>query len=467
MAHSDDTLSLGQARPLRGNGATAPLALPTQHLTSHGVIVGMTGSGKTGLVTVFVEEALEARVPVLMVDVKGDLTNLALAFPTLSSEPFVPWAVEPESSADARTPEERARDLAAARRQELEAWGIGEAELQRFHDSVELRVFTPGAPIAERLHLLAALERRSPTWDTHPDEASRSLCAAVSMLMRLLGRDPDPLRSREHVLVSFLAERRLRAGQDVDLAALVDEIMAPPVETIGALAVDDFVSRRERAALNAALNGLLTSPSFQHWREGQPFDVGAMLAPRDGRTPAVVLSVAHLSEAERGIVMGLVFDELLAYTHTLSGTQKLRALVVLDEAYGFLPPHPQTAPTKRSLMMLLKQARAYGVGILLATQNPMDVDYRALSNAGVWCVGRLQTDADRRRVVDALASTHGTGRIAPSELSDMIERLAPRWFVMRDALGGSGLALMQPRCAYSWLRGPLTREELRRVAGGG
>jgi hypothetical protein len=229
--------------------------------------------------------------------------------------------------------------------------------------------------------------------------------------------------------------------------------------------VDEFLPKRDRTSLATALNTLLASPTFEAWRQGAPLDVGAWVAPRpDGRTPAVIVSVAHLDDDERALVLGVVLDELLAWVRAQSGTSDLRALVVLDEAYGFAPPHPANPPTKRPLVSLMKQARAFGVGVLVATQNPMDLDYRVLSNAGFWCIGRLQTDADRARVVDALASSDGAAAGAePAELAALLKALAPRWFVMRNVHRAPSLALAQSRTTLAWLKGPMTRSDLKRL----
>jgi hypothetical protein len=284
--------------------------------------------------------------------------------------------------------------------------------------------------------------------------------------LRLLGRDPDPAKSREHVLLSVLAERRLRAGQSSDIGALLEDLALPPIERIGALAVDHFLSKRDRKELAAALNTLVASPTFASWREGAPLDVGGWLDPRNagGRTPGVIVSVAHLDDDERTLVLGVLLEEVLTWVRGRSGSKHLRALIVFDEVYGFLPPHPASPPTKRPLVALMKQARAFGVGVVVATQNPMDLDYRALSNAGLWCVGRLQTDADRARVIEGL-STSAAGRDGASaaDLSELTKRLAPRWFVMRDAHAESGTVLFQPRWAMSFLRGPMTGSEIRRA----
>ncbi|NUP10736.1 MAG: ATP-binding protein [Polyangiaceae bacterium] len=453
-------LHLGTTRPLDGRKIVSPLHIPAHHLVTHGCVLGMTGSGKTGLVMVMIEEALRASVPVLVIDVKGDIPNLLLAFSSFDPKVIAPWveASPNDPNGDLAT----ATRLAEDRRKGLAANGIGEVELVDFVKRTHVRVITPGADAGELLHVLSALERRSARWDTDVEGARAALSAAISLILRLLGRDPDPARSREHVLLSVLAERRLSSGQDADIGSLLPEIVDPPLATIGALDVEGFMSKRARRDLAAALNTLLASPSFASWRQGETLDVGAWMQPVDGKTPATILSVAHLDDDERALVLGVVLEEVLTWVRSLPGTQRLKALIVFDEVYGFLPPHPASPPTKRPLVALMKQARAYGVGVLVATQNPMDLDYRALSNAGLWCLGRLQTDADRERVLDGLANEAGNGQSA-EELSDVLKRLQPRWFVVRDAQSGGPSVLLQPRWAMSFLRGPMTRQEIKRA----
>jgi hypothetical protein len=455
------SLYLGAQRPLDNSNAGAALHLPAHHLVTHGVVVGMTGSGKTGLVTVLIEEALRAEVPTLVIDVKGDLTNLLLAFPSFQPSDLLPWVASMVSPTDVRSHEEIAFQLAAQREAGLRGWGIGAEQLAAYARGVDVRVITPGSSAGEQLHVLSSLERQSERWVHDPESARGSLSAAVSLLLRLVGRDGDPARSKEHVLLSLLAEARLSRGEGAELGALLSDLATPPISHVGALEVEAFLPRNERRTLAAALNTLLASPTFASWRQGATLDVGQWLAPCAGRTPAVVVSVAHLDDEERALVLGVLLEEVLSWVRSLPGTQSLRALVVFDEVFGFLPPHPHNPPTKRPLVALMKQARAFGVGVVVATQNPMDLDYRALSNAGLWCVGRLQTDADRARVVEGLALAGGHGAHAASGLANALKQLAPRSFLLRNAHAGDGTMLMQPRWAMSFLRGPMTRSEIR------
>jgi DNA helicase HerA-like ATPase len=433
----------------------------------------MTGSGKTGLVTVMIEEAARAQVPTLVIDIKGDLPNLLLAFPSFDPKHLEPWL---ELERDGVSPEDitaRARELSERRRASLAEWQIGEPELSAYTTATNVRVLTPGGSAGEPLHMLSSLERRSSRWDTDPEAARDALSAAVSLVLRLLGREPDPAKSREHVLLSVLAERHLAAGRSAELGSLMQDVLEPPIADIGALPVNAFMKRTERRTLAAALNTLLASPTFASWRQGATLDVAEWLSPRAGQTPVVIVSVAHLDDEERALVLGVLLEEVLSWVRGLSGAQRLRALLVFDEVYGFLPPHPANPPTKRPLVALMKQARAFGVGVVVATQNPMDLDYRALSNAGLWCLGRLQTDADRARVLDGLAAARGTeaggdagvGAGSAEELKTTLQRLAPRWFVVRNARVTGPPILMKPRFAISVMRGPMTRGEIRDARG--
>jgi hypothetical protein len=466
-------LALGGVRPLDGSGETRAFELDPDVLLTHGVIVGMTGSGKTGLLIALVEEVLRAALPVILIDVKGDLPNLLLTFPELAAWEFAPWIDPGAAERAGRTPEEWAEEHAARWRQWLADWNLGPDQVAELRARVAPRVLTPGTAAGEPLHVLSCLEHPSPLWATDVEAAREALSASVTLLLRLMGRDPDPTRSRDHVVLSIFAERRLRAGHPAGVAALLDDVQEPPLDTLGAMSIDEFLPKRERLALATALNTLLASPTFESWRQGAPLDVAEWLAPRaDGRTPAIIISVSHLDEGERALVLGIVLDQILAWVRTQSGTHHLRALLAFDEVYGFLPPHPANPPTKRPLVALMKQARAYGLGVVVATQNPMDLDYRALSNAGLWCVGRLATDADRERVVDAVAADHSSARGSKSSRNntphptDVLKRLAPRWFLMRNVHQPQTLSLLQSRTTLCWLRGPMTRGDLRRLRGG-
>jgi DNA helicase HerA-like ATPase len=443
--------------------------LPPHHLVTHAVCVGMTGSGKTGLCIGLVEEALRSRVPVLMIDVKGDLANLALAFNELEGAAFAPWVDPDAARREGKSAAEVADALAHTWKQGLAAWGLGEADVRALREGTKLRIITPGTSAGEGLHVLSPLEHKSELWEIDEEAAREALSAAISLLLRMVKRDADPTRGREHVLLAHLSERRLRAGESARLEDLLVDLREPPIDRIGALSVDEFLPPRERAELAQDLNALVASPTFATWRQGAPLDVGSWMATGDdGRAPATIVSVAHLEDEERMLVVSLVLEQALAWVRSLPGTTDLRALVLFDELFGFLPPHPANPPTKRPLLALLKQARAFGVGCALATQNPIDLDYKALSNAGVWFVGRLQTDTDRERVVEGLVgSDAGAGdTLDAEELGALIKALPPRTFFVRDVHAKGASELLETRWTLSWLRGPMTRQEIRRWARG-
>jgi hypothetical protein len=350
----------------------------------------ITGSGKTGLLMVLVEEPLRSSIPVLMIDVKGDLPSLLLTFPNLAAEEFAPWVDGAATKRSGQTRQQVAAALAEGWRNKLADWQLGPADVAQLRSVVAPRLITPGTTAGEPLHVLSSIEQPSRLWHTDLEAARESLGASISLLLRLIGRDPDPVRSRDHVSLSVFAERRLRQGMPADVASLLGDVRTPPIAEIGAMGMDDFLPRKEHNALATALNTLLASPTFESWRQGCALDIGEWLTPGpDGRNPAVIVSVAHLDDDDRTMVLGVIFEQLLAWVRTLQGTSELRALVAMDEVYGFAPPHPANPQTKRPLVSLVRQARAFGVGMLLATQNPMDLDYRALSNAGMrWFVVR-------------------------------------------------------------------------------
>lgn len=452
-------LLLGGAVGLRG-GPTQPYAIRADDLCTHGLILGMTGSGKTGLQFVMLEGLLAAGIPVISIDIKGDLPNLLLSVPSFSPEALLPWVDTEGLSPEAAL----ARAAAAAKQREegLKLWNLDQGDLETYHSRVHHRVLTPGSTLGEPLHLLSSLERRSPLWDTNPEAAATALSAAVSLLLRLLGRDPDPAKSREHVYLTVIASTLLRDHKDASLGALLNHVLSPPFEFIGAQPVVEFMSPKERASLATGLNTLLASPSFAGWRQGASLDVGEWLTPKDGKTPAVTISVAHLDDEERTLVLSILFEEILAYTRSLSGTNRLRAVVAVDEIYGLIPPHPSNPPTKRPMVTLMKQGRAFGIGVLLSTQNPMDLDYRMLSNAGFWAVGRLQTDADRERVVESLTNVNEQG-CSTKELGALVSKLAKRWFLVRNVHATPNCHLVQPRWAMSYMRGPMTLTDIGRA----
>ncbi len=429
------------------------VALDPAAFTTHGVIVGMTGSGKTGLGVVLLEEVLLSGVPVLIIDPKGDLGNLLLTFPTLAPTDFQPW-IEPAPGA-APDPAAGAAQ-AAAWTEGLASWGIGPERIAELRAKAAFTIYTPGSTAGVPLNLVGGLGVvSSPGVVADPESVAEQVEATVSGLLGLVGIESDPLSGREHILLSNIVLASHANGTPLDLAALIGQIQTPPFRKLGVLDLDAFFPAADRMALALKLNGLLASPSFASWNQGEPIDIASMLTAPDGRPRAAIVSIAHLSDEERQFVVSLLLSRLIGWMRQQSGTTSLRALVYFDEVYGYAPPNGMP-PAKKPILTLLKQARAFGVGMVLATQNPVDLDYKAIANAGTWMVGRLQTEQDKARLADGMTSAAGGD---PKLISDQIAGLAKREFVLHQASSNEH-PVFTSRWSMSFLRGPLTREQI-------
>lgn len=443
-----------------------PLVYDSKDLTTHGLCVGMTGSGKTGLCLSLLEEAAIDGIPAIAIDPKGDLGNLLLTFPELRPEDFAPWVDEAEATRHGRTVDEHAEAVATTWRQGLAATGQDPSRIAKLRETVELTLYTPGSTAARPLSVLRSLTAPPAALRDDADAMRDRLGGAVSGLCALLGVDPDPVRSREHVFLAALVGHAWSEGRDLDLGALVAAILDPPMPRIGVMDLETFFPSKARQALAMQLNALLASPTFAAWRQGDPLDVGALLRTPSGKPRMSILSIAHLSEAERMFFVTLLLGEVIAWMRTQPGTSSLRALLYMDEVYGFFPPVAEP-PSKRPMLTLLKQARAYGLGVLLATQNPVDVDYKGLSNCGTWLLGRLSTSQDVARVLDGLegAALSAGGGFDRAATEALLAGLPPRTFYMRN-VHDAGPAQFRTRWALSYLRGPLTRTQLKALTTG-
>jgi hypothetical protein len=433
--------------------------LDPSDLVTHGLIVGMTGSGKTGLAVALIEEVLRQGVPVIAIDPKGDLGNLLLLFQGLDAASFRPWVDPDAARREGKTLDVAAADAAAQWKRGLAEWELGPEQMRELALAREAVLLTPGSEAGTPLNILQSLDPPTVAFDSAEEELRDEISGFVTGLLGLVGIEADPLRSREFILLSQLIERAWRAGEGVDLEALVPAVADPPFEKLGALPVETVYPRKERQELMMALNNLLASPAFAAWRVGEPLDVDSLLRAPDGRPRLSIVYTAHLSDAERLFVTALVLNKVKTWVRRQSGTTSLRALVYLDEIFGYFPPHPANPPTKRPLMTLLKQARAQGLGVVLATQNPVDIDYKGLGNMGLWLVGRLQTDQDRDRLRDGLV---GSGVDAPT-IDRLLGAIKKRVFLMHD-VHRTKPVLVHSRWAMSYLRGPLTRDEIAALA---
>ncbi len=425
-------------------------------LTTHGVIVGMTGSGKTGLGIIFLEEALLQGIPTLILDPKGDMTNLLLNFPDLLPSDFEPWIDPAEARKESKTEAELAAEKAELWKNGLDSWGMDGTRIGALKEAAGFTIYTPGSSTGVPLNIIGSLENPDLDWDTEAESLREEIQGFASGLLGLLGIDADPISSREHILISNLIEHAWRNGQSLDLATLLAQIQRPPIRKLGVFEIDSFYPEKERMELTMKLNGLLASPSFAEWMEGAPLDIGSMLWDADGKPQAAILYLAHLSEEERQFIVTLVLSKVVTWMRSQAGTGDLRAMVYMDEVFGFVPPTAEP-PAKKPILTMLKQARAFGVGMLLSTQNPVDLDYKAMSNAGTWAVGRLQTERDKARILEALQSARGDSDTAA--LDKVISGLGKRQFLLHNTHEKEP-ALFTTRWALSYLAGPLTRQQV-------
>jgi len=435
------------------------VALPTADFTTHGVIVGMTGSGKTGLGVVLVEEVLRSGVPCLLVDPKGDLTNLLLTFPNLAPADFRPWVNE----SDAQKAGQGLDDFAAAQAKVwsdgLAGWGLGGADIGALRAGASFTIYTPGSTMGVPLNLVGSLPAPSNTADA--EIVHDEIEGFVTGLLSLVGIDADPLSSREHILLANLIDTAWQQGKSLDLPTLVGSVLNPPIRRLGVFDLDTFYPAKDRMDLATKLNGLLASSSFAAWSQGVPVDMDAILRPA-GLPAAAIVTLAHLSDQERQFALSLILSKLVTWMRRQSGTTDLRALLYMDEVAGYLPPTAMP-PTKKPIMLLMKQARAFGVGVVLSTQNPVDIDYKAITNAGTWMVGRLQTERDKARLLDGMSAASGSVDVAA--VSDTISGLGKREFVLRRA-GKDKPEVFTSRWAMSYLRGPLDRQQIHSLMAG-
>jgi len=438
------------------------LLYDSRDLTTHAVCIGMTGSGKTGLCISLLEEAAIDGIPAIAIDPKGDITNLALTFPQLRAADFRPWVDAGEAARKGQDLDAFAAATAAAWRTGLEEWGQDGARIQRLRDAAAVDIYTPGSNSGRPLSILRSFAAPDPVIASDATALKERVSSTVAGLLALLGIDADPIRSREFILLSALLDAAWRKGESLDLAALIRSVQKPPFEQVGVFDVESFFPPKERTELALRINGLLASPGFEVWLNGDPLDIQALLYGANGKPRIAIVSIAHLNDAERMFVVTLIANELVAWMRRQSGTTSLRALFYMDEVFGFFPPGAMPS-SKPPLLTLMKQARAFGLGVVLATQNPVDLDYKGLGNAGTWFIGRLQTERDRARVVEGLLGSDAVGGMDKAQLEAAMSSLPQRTFLMRNVHDAAPV-LLRTRWALSYLRGPLTPAEISLLA---
>jgi hypothetical protein len=450
---------LGKEYDLGRSKLTDNLVLyDSKDLVTHGVIIGMTGSGKTGLGIALLEEALIDNIPFIVIDPKGDLTNILLTFDNLTPESFRPWINEAEASTQDISPEDFAKQQAELWEKGLGEWGQSVERIRKLRQSVDFAIYTPGSSAGLQVSILRSFDAPSKAVMEDSDALREKIQTTATSLLALLNIDADPVTSREHILLSNLLSHGWMEGKNLDIASLILAIQEPPFTQIGVMDVESFYPQKERFALSMQLNNLLASPGFSAWTQGEPLDIQRMFYTPEGKPRACIFTISHLSDSERMFFVSMLLNEILGWMRSQSGTTSLRSLVYMDEIFGYLPP-TANPPSKTPMLTLLKQARAFGLGLVLSTQNPVDLDYKALSNAGTWFIGRLQTERDKARVLEGLegASTSGFDK---AEMDKILSGLGKRIFLMHN-VNDNAPTIFQTRWAMSYLRGPMMREQIK------
>ena len=431
----------------------------SRDLTTHAICIGMTGSGKTGLCVGLLEEAAIDGVPAIIIDPKGDITNRLLMFPDLAPADFLPWINPDDARRKGKTPEAYAADQAESWKGGLASWGQDGARVRTLRDAADLVVYTPGSDAGVPVSVIQSFAAPALSWETDAELLREKISGTVTALLGLIKVAADPLSSREHILLSSLFEQFWRNGKDLDLVTLIQAIQNPPIRQVGAFDVETFFPAKDRSVLAMRLNNIIAAPSFRSWMNGQPLDIPGFLATKEGKPRHSIFYIAHLNEDERMFFVTLLLYQILAWVRSQTGTTSLRALLYMDEIFGFFPP-VANPPSKEPMLTLLKQARAFGLGVVLTTQNPVDLDYKGLSNTGTWFIGRLQTVQDRERVLDGLEGAVQGSTFSRASLSDTLSSLDNRVFLLHNVHENAPV-IFQTRWAMSYLRGPLSREQVR------
>jgi len=437
------------------------LLYDSKDLVTHGVCVGMTGSGKTGLCIALLEEAAMDGIPSIVIDPKGDLPNLLLTFPQLQPQDFLPWVNEDDARKKGLSTDEYAKQQAELWKNGLASWGQSGERINQLRQAADFLIYTPGSNAGLPVSILKSFSAPPIAIRDDSELLRDRIVSTVTSLLGLLGKEADPIRNREHILMSTILDSAWRQGHDLDLAALIQQIQTPQMSKVGVLDLESFYPSKDRFELAMLLNNLLAAPGFNAWLEGEPLDISQILYTPTGKPRIAIFSIAHLNDAERMFFVSLLLNQILAWTRTQSGTNSLRAIVYMDEIFGYFPP-VANPPSKAPLLTLLKQARAFGVGILLATQNPVDLDYKGLSNTGTWFIGRLQTERDKMRVMEGLegvAASTGT-KFDRQAMEQTLAGLGSRIFLMNNVHDDAPV-IFESRWAMSYLRGPLTRTQIK------
>lgn len=451
---------LGKSFDLKANRSNDDLILyDSKDLTTHAVIIGMTGSGKTGLGISLIEEAAIDKIPVIAIDPKGDLGNCLLNFPELAADDFKPWVDPREAARKGMSADDYAADQAMTWEKGLAQWDQDKSRIKRLADSVDMAIYTPGSNAGIPISVLKSFDAPPAIVREDSDLYRERIQSTATSILALLGIDADPLTSREHILLSNILKHAFDSDKNLDIATLITEIQNPPLERIGVVDLDSFFPPKDRFALAMRLNNLLAAPGFDVWMRGVSLSAESLFHTTDGKPRLSVMSIAHLADSERMFFVTMLLNEIVSWMRRQPGTGSLRAILYMDEIFGYMPPSANP-PTKMLFLTLLKQARAYGLGLVLATQNPVDLDYKGLSNTGTWFIGRLQTERDKARVMEGLEGAAAGGEFDRSRMEQILAGLGKRRFLLHNVHDNAPV-VFSTRWVLSYLAGPLTRDQIK------
>lgn len=435
----------------------APLVYKNKDLTTHAAIIGMTGSGKTGLGISLLEEAAIDNIPSIIIDPKGDMGNLLLTFPNLQGSDFEPWIEEQDAVNNGLSVSEFALKTAQTWKSGVEADFQNQERIQKLKDSADFTIYTPGSSSGVQISILSSF--KAPSIEVLEDnELLVSLInSTVSSILSLID-EKDDSSSKEFILISTIFMNSYSNQKDLSLEELITYIVTPPFSKIGIFDLETFFPQNERLKLALKLNTIIANPSFKSWIEGEPLDISNLLYDESGKAKVSIFSIAHLNDSQRMFFVSLLLNQMVSWMRRQEGTTSLKALLYMDEIFGYFPPNANP-PSKQPMLTLLKQARSFGVGIILSTQNPVDIDYKGLANIGTWFIGRLQTKQDKEKVIDGLSSAV-EGKIDKNEMENLLSNLEKRTFIMKN-INEDGIKIFQTRCTLSYLKGPITKEQIK------
>jgi hypothetical protein len=454
-------LYLGRELDLTGGAPSqVPLLFKNKDMTTHAVIIGMTGSGKTGLGIGLIEEAIMDNVPSIVIDPKGDMGNLLLTFPNCAAADFAPWIDPAEVAKKEMSVEQFAEETAKTWKNGLASWGQGPERIAALRSKTEFTIYTPGSSAGVPVSVLGSFNAPAPEVASDIDTLNSLVSSTATSLLALVDIIGDPLQSREHILLSSLFLHFWRLGQDLSMEALIGGIVNPPFAKVGVFPLDTFYPQPQRLTLAMTLNNILASPTFSAWTQGEPLDIQCLLYSDSGSPRTAIFSLAHLSDAERMFFVTMLLNQFVGWMRRQQGTASLKALLYMDEIFGYFPP-TANPPSKKPMLLLLKQARAYGIGVVLATQNPVDLDYKGLANIGTWFVGRLQTSQDQDRVVEGIAGA-SDGKMDVQKVRKLLSDMKGRQFLLNSAHLDEPL-LFETRWAMSYLKGPISQNDIKKL----